>query len=66
MSTPRSKFYERIMKGRRSTNVEDRRVARDITKPVYEQATDPAPDPTRVSRSKMLLDHYRAHPPQPM
>lgn len=61
-----SVLRKRLLSGRRSTNIEDRRVARDITKPVYEQATDPDPDPTKVSRSKMLMDHYRAHPPQPM
>lgn len=45
---------------RQSTNVEDRRVPRDITKPVLSQSTDPGPDPTVVDLGKARLDHFRA------
>ena len=45
---------------RKSTNIEDRRVERDITKPVSEMATDPRRDPTTVSPEKARLDMFRA------
>lgn len=50
------------LKGRRqSTNIEDRRVERDITKPRSTQGTTPdSADPTVVGKGRMLLDRYNA------
>lgn len=45
---------------RKSTNVEDRRVARDITKPVSSMATDPPPNPATLDPVKVKYDRVRA------
>ena len=52
---------EAFKRYRKSTNIEDRRVERDITKPVSEMATDPPRDLTVVSPDKVKLDRYRAN-----
>lgn len=46
---------------RKSTNIEDRTVERDITKPVSSMSTDPPPDPTTVDPVKVKLDRFRAN-----
>lgn len=45
---------------RKSTNIEDRRVERDLTKPVLSQSTDPRRDPTVIDSGKARLDFFRA------
>ena len=42
---------------RKSTNIEDRRVPRDLTKPVRYTSM---PDPTSVDPGKVKLDRFRA------
>ena len=46
---------------RKSTNIEDRRVERDITKPVLSMSTYPRRDPTTLSPEKVKLDRFRAN-----
>jgi len=45
---------------RQSTNIEDRRVPRDITKPVLSQSTDPRRDPATIDPVKVKMDRFRA------
>ena len=45
---------------RKSTNIEDRRIERDLNKPVSEMSTDPRRDLTTVDPGKVKLDRFRA------
>jgi len=45
---------------RQSRNIEDQRVTPDLSTPVMDKGTSPAPDPTTVSKRKAKTDLARA------